>query len=142
MIKKKIKFEKKVINIQGGKATIGLLSRSLSTYKITNIKSYYLKINELTRQYDSLIVPIIFYINRNKIVNMIIKRPTTSSLALQLSNVKKGKSTSEDNVGTITSSSIDKIVKIKILDLNTIDVVKARKIIISSIKSLGLRIID
>ena len=87
--------------------------------------------------------PVTVYVNIyiNKKFSFIIKTPPTSFLLKNILNIKKGSSqTNIKIVGEINNAQINEIAKIKIPDLNSCNLEKAKKIIIGTAKSMGIHI--
>jgi len=73
---------------------------------------------------------------KGQIVPAVISSMIKSELKLE----KGSGTTPKDTVGTLTSSQVEKIVKEKLVDLNTDDLEAAKKIIVGTAKSMGVKI--
>jgi large subunit ribosomal protein L11 len=88
-------------------------------------------------------VPVVVTVYVDKTFSFITKTAPTSELLKKFAKISKGaKKTGSEIVGTISLSSIDEIVKIKMKDLNSWTVESGRKMIVGSARSLGLSVID
>jgi len=88
-------------------------------------------------------VPVVVTVYVDKSFDFITKTAPTSELLKKYAKVPKGaKKTGSEVVGTISMSSIDEIVKIKMKDLNAWTVESGRKMIIGSARSLGLSVVE
>lgn len=88
-------------------------------------------------------VPVVVTVYVDKTFSFITKTAPTSELLKKFAKISKGaKKTGSEVVGTISLSSIDEIVKIKMKDLNSWTVESGRKMIVGSARSLGLNVID
>jgi len=88
-------------------------------------------------------VPVVVTVYVDKTFSFITKTAPTSELLKKFAKISKGaKKTGSEVVGTISLSSIDEIVKIKMKDLNSWTVESGRKMIVGSARSLGLNVVD
>ena len=73
----------------------------------------------------------------------IIKTPPTTELIMKKASISKGSSRPhETKVGTISSKDVEEIAKIKLPDLNAVDLEQAKKIIAGSARSIGIDVVD
>ncbi len=88
-------------------------------------------------------VPVEITVYTDRTFDFIIKTPPTTDLIKKKINLKKGSSRpNEDKVGKISWRDIEEIAKIKMPDLNAIDIDQAKKIIAGSARSMGIDVVD
>jgi large subunit ribosomal protein L11 len=106
-----------------------------------NIQSFCKEYNAKTADQVGLIIPVKITIYEDKSYTFILKSPPASVLLLQYAKVKKGaKEPNRQIIGTISSSQIEEIAKIKFADLNTKNLSKAVLIMQGTAKSMGIAI--
>ncbi len=106
-----------------------------------NIQSFCKEYNAKTADQVGLVIPVKITIYEDKSYSFILKSPPASVLLLQYAKAKKGaKEPNRQVIGTITSSQIEEIAKIKFADLNTKNLSKAVLIIQGTAKSMGIAI--
>ena len=72
-----------------------------------------------------------------------LKTPPASELIKKKINITKGSSKpNTDKVGKISWKDIEEIAKIKLPDLNAVDIEQAKKIIAGSARSMGVDVVD
>jgi large subunit ribosomal protein L11 len=87
-------------------------------------------------------VPVIITIYKDRSFDFVIKTPPASELIKKKLNLKKGSSVpNKDKVGRISWSDIEEIAKIKMPDLNAVDIEQAKKIIAGSARSMGVDVV-
>ena len=73
----------------------------------------------------------------------IVKTPPATELIKKKINLAKGSSKPHtDKVGKISWRDIEDIAKVKLPDLNAVDIEQAKKIIAGSARSMGVDVID
>ncbi len=108
-----------------------------------NIMDFCKKFNAATMKRKGETVPVVITIYKDKTFDFILKTPPVSELLKKRSNITKGASNpGKDTSGTIKWSSIEEIAKIKLPDLNAVDIEAAKKIVAGSARSMGLKVID
>jgi len=97
--------------------------------------------NAKTADKGDLVVPVEISVFEDRSFTFILKTPPASVLLKQVVKTKRGSSTpNKVNVGTITRAELEEVAKIKIIDLNTQDIIKAMKIIEGTAKNMGISI--
>jgi large subunit ribosomal protein L11 len=119
-----------------------LLGQALGQYGI-NIMEFCKNFNHETKNLkDNIYVPILIYFYSRDNYKVVVKTPTTTFLIKQIVNILKGKSKikQQDNQFYITLKEIYHIGLLKKCDklLNYINIKSLCKMIIGSIKSMGL----
>lgn len=108
-----------------------------------NIMDFCKKFNAATLKRKGETVPVVITIYKDKTFDFILKTPPVSELLKKRANITKGASNpGKDVSGTIKWVSIEEIAKIKLPDLNAIDIEAAKKIVAGSARSMGLKVID
>jgi large subunit ribosomal protein L11 len=136
--------EKKIVEalINGGQATAGPpLGPSLGPLGV-NVLSIVNKINEETKSYAGMKVPVKIFIDiETKDFEVTVGIPTTSALIVKEAGIKKGSGTpNQEKVGDLSFDKAIKIAKIKHSTLLSRDLKSAVKEIIGSCVSMGVTI--
>ena len=106
-----------------------------------NIGLFCKEYNAKTSDKGDLVVPVEISIFEDRSFTFILKTPPASVLLKQIIKAKKGSSTpNKTNVGKITRAELEEIAKMKIVDLNTQDLLKAMKIIEGTAKNMGISV--
>jgi large subunit ribosomal protein L11 len=106
-----------------------------------NIVGFCKEYNAKTADKGDLVVPVEISVFADRSFTFILKTPPASVLLKQIVKAKKGSSTpNKINVGKITRAELEEVAKIKIVDLNTQDIIKAMKIIEGTAKNMGISI--
>src|SRR5579862_2303340 len=139
---KEIKAQLK-LQIPGGAATPAPpVGNNLGQHQI-NIMEFCKQFNAQTANKKGETVPVIITIYTDKTFSFIIKAPPVSELIKKKINITKGSSKpNTDKVGKISWKDIEDIAKIKMPDLNAVDLQNAKKIIAGSARSMGVDVID
>jgi large subunit ribosomal protein L11 len=104
-----------------------------------NIKNFCTEYNNKTINQNGLIIPVKITIYDDKSYTFILKSPPTSILLLKYANIKKGSAfPNKQFIGKLTKDQLLEIAKIKLQDLNTLDLQKAILSIIGTAKNLGI----
>lgn len=108
-----------------------------------NIMEFVRKFNEMTaKMEDGLIVPVVVTIYKDRSFTLELKTPPTSFLLKRAAGIAKGSSSpNKERVGRVTMKQIEEIARIKLPDLNTDDLEKAKKIVIGTAKNMGLEVV-
>jgi large subunit ribosomal protein L11 len=108
-----------------------------------NIMEFVRKFNEMTaKMEDGLIVPVVVTIYKDRTFTIELKTPPTSFLLKRAAGIAKGSSApNKEKVGRVTMKQIEEIARMKLPDLNTDDLEKAKKIIIGTAKNMGLEVV-
>lgn len=138
---KKLKAKVKM-RIQAGKATPAPpVGSALGQHKV-KIMDFCKEFNAKTTSLKGKI-PVKVAIYEDLSFDMEIKTPPAVDMIKEASGVSKGAADPKrEKVGTITSSSIEKIARVKMEDLNAFDIEQAKKIIAGSARSMGIEVVD
>ncbi|MCK4517328.1 50S ribosomal protein L11 [Candidatus Babeliales bacterium] len=139
---KKVKAKVKM-QIRGGGATPAPpVGSSLGQHGV-QIMDFCKKFNAETISRKSETVPVLVTIYTDKTFDFVTKTPPVSELILKNVGVKKGASNPGAEVaGSITWTSVEEIAKVKMPDLNAVDIEGAKKIVAGSARSMGLKVVD
>ncbi|PIW64206.1 MAG: 50S ribosomal protein L11 [Candidatus Omnitrophica bacterium CG12_big_fil_rev_8_21_14_0_65_50_5] len=108
-----------------------------------NIMGFCKQFNERTKDKQGTILPALITVYKDKSFDFIIKSPPSSALIKQAAGLAKASSTAgKEKIGKITRKQVDEILKQKMEDLNTADLVQARKIISGTARSMGIEVVD
>lgn len=131
------------LQIPGGAATPAPpVGSSLGQHGV-NIMDFCKQFNAATANKRGETVPVIISIYKDKTFTFIIKTPPVTELIKKKINLSKGSSKPHtDKVGKISWRDIEDIAKIKLPDLNAVDIEQAKKIIAGSARSMGVDVID
>jgi len=133
-IKKVIK-----ITIPAGQATPAPpIGPTLAPYGIST-QEFCTQFNEKTREGNGVLTPVIITIYDDRSFDFITKTPPTSELIRKELKIKKGSARPNlDKVGKLSKEQIQKIVEVKMPDLNTSDPDQAAKIIAGTARQMGI----
>jgi large subunit ribosomal protein L11 len=137
---KEIKAQVK-LQIPGGAATPAPPVGSALGQHGVNIMDFCKQFNAKTADKKGQTIPVIITIYKDKKFDFTIKTPPTSELIKKKINLSKGASkTGSEKVGKISWKDIEEIAKIKMPDLNAVDIEQAKKTIAGSARSMGLEV--
>ncbi len=107
-----------------------------------NLMEFCKQFNAKTADRKGQTVPVVVTVYKDKTFDFIIKTSPTSELIKKKINIPKGSATPHSNkVGSISMKDIEDIAKVKMVDLNAIDIEQAKKIIAGSARSMGVEVI-
>ena len=137
-IKAKIKLQ-----IPGASATPAPpVGSSLGQHGVA-IMEFCKQFNAQTANQKGQTVPVIVTVYKDRTFSFEIKTPPTSELIKKKINLQKGSSKpNTDKVGKMSWKDIEDIARIKMPDLNAVDIEQAKKVIAGSVRSMGVEIID
>ncbi len=139
---KEIKAKIKLL-IPGGAATPAPPVGAALGQQGVNSMEFCKQFNARTADKKGQTVPVLITVYTDKKFDFIIKTSPTSELIKKRINLSKGSSKPGiEKSGTITQRDIEEIAKIKMSDLNAIDLAQAKKVIMGSARSMGLEVID
>ncbi|MCK5580617.1 MAG: 50S ribosomal protein L11 [Candidatus Omnitrophica bacterium] len=108
-----------------------------------NIMAFCKEFNEKTKGREGLILPAVISVYKDKSFNFIIKTPPSSVLIKKAANLAKASGTAgKEIIASLTKDQIKEIAKIKMEDLNTVDLEQAMKVIEGTAKSMGIGVVD
>lgn len=127
------------ITIPAGQATPAPpIGPTLAPYGIST-QEFCTQFNEKTREGNGILTPVIITIYEDRTFDFITKTPPTSELIRREIKIKKGSARPNlDKVGKLSKEQIQKIVEIKMPDLNTSDPEQAAKIVAGTARQMGI----
>ena len=139
---KKIKANVK-LKLQGGAATPAPPVGSMLGQHQVNLMDFCKKFNAATSSRKGETVPLIVTVYTDKSFEFILKTPSVTDLLRKKANIKSGaKNPGKETAGTVSSKDLAEIAKIKMPDLNAVDIEAAKKIVAGSARSMGLSVVD
>src|SRR3989338_2670515 len=106
-----------------------------------NIMQFCRQFNEQTKAKEGLILPVVINVYEDKTFSFIIKTPPSSVLLKRAANLAKASGISgKEIIGKVTRKQVEEIARQKMADLNTMDILKAVKVIAGTARSMGLAI--
>lgn len=131
------------LQIAGGAATPAPPVGSALGQQQVNIMDFCKKFNEATSSRRGETVPVIITVFTDKTFTFVVKTPPTSELIKKKINLPKGSSKpNTDKVGKISWKDIEDIARVKLPDLNAVDIEQAKKIVAGSARSMGVVVVD
>lgn len=139
---KEIKAQVK-LQIAGASATPAPPVGSTLGQHGANIMDFCKQFNAQTANRKGETVPVLLTIYKDKSFTFVVKTPPASELIKKKINLAKGSSNPKANkVGKISWKDIEDIAKVKLPDLNAVDLEQAKKIIAGSARSMGVQVVD
>ncbi len=106
-----------------------------------NIMQFCKSFNDMTRNKDGLILPVVINVYENRSFDFIIKSPPASVLLKRAANLAKASPTpGKEFIGAVSNRDLKEIAKQKAEDLNTKDLSQAVKIIAGTARSMGIKV--
>ncbi len=130
------------LQIEAGKASPAPpVGPALGQHNV-NIMEFVKAFNDKTRNMEEgTIVPVVIKVYSDRKFDFVIKTPPASFLLKKAAKIIKGSGEpNKTKVGRVSIKQIEEIAKIKMKDLNTSDLEKAKKIIMGTARSMGLEI--
>ncbi len=130
------------LQIPGGAATPAPpVGNNLGQHQV-NLMDFCKKFNAETADKKGQTVPVVVTIYVDKTFTFVIKTPPTAELIRKAIKISKGSSKpNTEKVGRISWADIEEIAKIKMPDLNVINIEQAKKVIAGSARSMGVDVI-
>jgi len=127
--------------VPGGQATPAPpVGTSLGKYGI-NLGQFVSQFNERTREAGGMPIPVVVNVYNDRTFDFTTKSPPAAALLKKEAGIAKGSGVpNKDKVGTVTQAQIEKIVKMKLADLNARDEAHAKRMIEGTARSMGLNV--
>lgn len=104
-----------------------------------DLKAFCDQFNEKTQEGKGIITPVVLTIYEDRSFDFILKTPPVGELIRRELGLKKGSDRpNTEKVGKLTDAQLEKIAEIKMPDLNTTDIKKAKEIIKGTAKQMGI----
>jgi len=106
-----------------------------------NIMEFCKAFNAKTEGQEEMPVPTLITIYTDRSFTFVTKSPPTADLLKKAAKIAKGaKAPSKEKVGVVTSSQVREVAKIKMSDLNAVDLSGAERIVAGTARSMGLQV--
>jgi large subunit ribosomal protein L11 len=127
--------------VPGGQATPAPpVGTSLGKYGI-NLGQFVQQFNERTREANGMPIPVVVNVYSDRSFDFVTKSPPAAALLKQAAGIAKGSGVpNREKVGTVNREVVDKIVKMKMNDLNARDLDHARRMIEGTARSMGITV--
>ena len=107
-----------------------------------NIAEFCKAFNARTQDQTGTVIPVIIIIYADRSFTFITKTPPAAVLLKQSAKIAKGSSEpNREKVGSVTRKQVEEIAKVKMEDLNAIDLEGAVRIIEGTARSMGVTVI-
>lgn len=139
---KKIKAKVK-LQLQGSAANPAPPVGSMLGQHQVNLMDFCKKFNAATASRKGETVPVLVTVYSDKSFDFVLKTPPVTELLRKKANIQAGSKTpGKVSAGNVSWKIIEEIAKIKMPDLNAVDLEGAKKIVAGSARSMGLSVID
>jgi len=129
------------IQLPGGKATPAPpVGPALGQHGI-NIVEFCKAFNARTENEGGMIIPCVVTVYKDRSFSFVTKTPPAAALLKRAAGIAKG--SGEPNrmrVGSVTSSQLEEIARLKMRDLNAVDVQAASRIVEGTARSMGIEV--
>jgi len=107
-----------------------------------NIMEFCKAFNAKTQKQEGAIIPVIITIYSDRTFTFITKTPPASDLLKKAAGIIKGSAVpNKDKVGKVTQNQVEEIAKLKMPDLNAVDLKGAVHIIEGTARSMGIQVV-
>ena len=130
------------LQVQAGKANPSPpIGPALGQHGV-NIMDFCKAFNARTANDVGSIIPVVITVFQDRTFTFITKTPPASMLLRKAAQIEKGSSTpNKEKVGKVTRDQIVEIAKLKMEDLNAVDVEGAVNIIAGTARSMGIEVV-
>ena len=106
-----------------------------------NIMQFCQAYNEKTKDKKGQIIPAVITIYEDRSFDFATKLPPVSEMIKQVLKIKIGATIAgKETVGTLTKSQLEEITKLKMQDMNTTNLEAAKKTVMGTARSMGVKI--
>jgi large subunit ribosomal protein L11 len=106
-----------------------------------NIMQFCKQFNDQTKGRDGLILPVVIDVYEDRTFSFIIKTPPSSVLIKRAANLAKASGAAGKEIaGKITAQQVEEIARQKMVDLNTLDLKQAIRVIEGTARSMGIAV--
>jgi large subunit ribosomal protein L11 len=129
--------------VPGGSATPAPpVGTSLGRYGI-NLGQFVSQFNDRTKEAKGMPIPVVVTVYSDRTFEFYTKSPPAAALLKEAAGIAKGSGVpNRDKVGSVTQEQIDKIVKLKLADLNARDAEHARSMVAGTARSMGINVTE
>ncbi|MCL4423325.1 MAG: 50S ribosomal protein L11 [Actinobacteria bacterium] len=97
--------------------------------------------NAATEDKRGSVIPVEITIYDDRSFTFVLKTSPTPVLLAQAAGLEKGApATGRESVGTVTEAQVEEIAKIKLPDLNTVDLEAAKRQVVGTARSMGITV--
>jgi len=108
-----------------------------------NIMEFCKQFNAKTQKQEGSVIPVVISVYKDRSFTFITKTPPATDLLKKAAGIIKGSPVPQkDKVGQVTRAQLEEISKLKMTDLNALDVDGAMKIIAGTARSMGITITE
>jgi large subunit ribosomal protein L11 len=106
-----------------------------------NIMEFCKAFNAQTQNQAGMVIPVVITVYADRSFSFITKTPPAAILLKKAAELDKGSGSPKmEKVGKVTSAQVEEIAKLKMPDLNAIDIDGAVKIIEGTARSMGIEV--
>ena len=106
-----------------------------------NIMMFCKSFNDKTKGREALPLPVVITVYKDKSFDFIIKTPPTSALLKKAAKLAKASGTAgKETIGSLTAKQIEEVARLKMDDLNTVDMKQALVTIAGTARSMGIEV--
>jgi large subunit ribosomal protein L11 len=107
-----------------------------------NIMEFCKAFNARTANDAGMIIPVVITVYQDRSFTFITKTPPAAVLLKKAAQIAKGAGDPKrDRVGKVTRAQVEEIAKMKMTDLNTVDLEAACRIISGTARSMGIEVV-
>ena len=131
------------LQIPAGKATPAPpVGPALGQYGI-NMMEFIKSYNERTAPQTGTIVPVEITVFEDRSFTYVLKTPPAGELQKKAAGIAKASGVpNREKVGSVTRKQLEEIARLKMPDLNSVDIEGAMKVIAGTARSAGIEIVD
>jgi len=108
-----------------------------------NIMEFCKAFNAKTQGQDEMTIPVVITIYNDRSFTFEMKKPPAADLLKKAAGLIKGSAVPhKDKVGAVTRKQLEEIARLKMPDLNAVDVAGAMKIVEGTARSMGIQIVE
>jgi large subunit ribosomal protein L11 len=107
-----------------------------------NIMEFCKQFNARTKDQDGMTIPVVITVFSDRTFTFITKTPPAAVLLLKAAGIEKGSGTpNKTKAGKVARAKVEEIAKLKMPDLNAVDLAGAIKMIEGTAKNMGLDVV-
>jgi large subunit ribosomal protein L11 len=107
-----------------------------------NIMEFCKAFNAKTQGQEEMTIPVVISIYNDRSFTFEMKKPPAADLLKKAAGLIKGSAVPhKDKVGTVSRKQLEEIAKLKMPDLNAVDVAGAMKIVEGTARSMGIQVV-
>jgi large subunit ribosomal protein L11 len=139
---KPIKAQVKLQLPAGGATPAPPVGSALGPHGV-NMMEFCKQFNAQTADKKGQTIPVIITVYKDRTFQFITKTPPASEMIKKRINLAKGSSKPKtDMVGKISWKDVEDIARVKLQDLNAVDIDQAKKIVAGTARSMGIEVVD